>query len=199
MMWLTRRRMVASFKVLCFLLFIGLVLGLIISPLLRSSKKHFTLNAVISSPALMQNLHKPNMIAPRYQGMTEAGNPYTLTAESAVQIDEDHLELYALHLELIQPSGKWIGAMGAKGIVTLSQKKVEMPGEVDLFTSDGYTAEMQDVVFYWQKGELESTQPVQANGPLGTLLANEIKAHREGQVIEFIGNVRLHLLPKTSQ
>jgi lipopolysaccharide export system protein LptC len=137
---------------------------------------------------------KLKMEAPKLTGFSRDGNPYSVTAEAALQ-DLKHpgiIELSRIvgHFN----SGNRDTVLNAKsGIYDAKADKMRVFDGIDFQTNDGQGGRLSDAVVETKKGHLVSEQPADLYFKGGTLRSDRVEVFDHGKVIVFEGDVRMML------
>src|SRR5689334_9282598 len=80
------------------------------------------------------------MVKPRLAGADAKGNPFVITAESAIQDAHDpkKASLKNLEADLSIENQNWINARARTGMVDMSTGQLELGGGIDVYTATGY-------------------------------------------------------------
>jgi lipopolysaccharide export system protein LptC len=135
---------------------------------------------------------------PRYVGQTKDAEPYELTAASAY-IDPkrpNRVHLDRLAAELAAASKRDVNLVALKGLYNRSADKLDLDGDIELTTSDGYRFETQSARIDLQSGQVVGNQPIQGFGPTGTLSAERFEIRDGGDLLRFEGRVKVTLPPR---
>lgn len=137
------------------------------------------------------------MANPRYQGLDDKNQPYTIFADTAVQKDDDTVVLTNIRSEIAQHDGTWLALNAAAGEANLKARQIDLSGGVELFTDGGYAMRTARAHVDIAKGEVVSNVHVEGQGPTGTLEADRFLVIDRGARIRFNGSVRMILYPKS--
>lgn len=146
-------------------------------------------NATIESTDVML-MHNP-----RYLGRTEDAEPYILTAVSA-HIDPKHSD----RIQLDQPAAdiaskarRDLRLVALSGVYDRSGAKLDLAGNIELTTSDGYRFLTESARINLERGRVIGTRPIEGSGPAGTLSADRFEIKDNGRILEFEGRVKVTL------
>ncbi len=129
-----------------------------------------------------------------YHGRDQQGQPYTVTADSAVQQGDDNVALTAPQGDITLKSGAWLMLKSATGNYHQQSDKLDLKGGVTLYRNDGTVVSTQRSAIDLRGGGASSTDPVQVTGPFGTLNArNGFTLTGRGSEITFHGPATLTL------
>jgi lipopolysaccharide export system protein LptC len=139
---------------------------------------------------------KLKMEAPKLTGFSKDGNPYSVTAESALQ---DLKRPGIIELSKIIGhfnSGNRDTILNAQsGIYDAKADNMHVFDGIDFRTSDGQGGRLSDAVVETKKGHLVSEQPADLYFKDGTLRSDRVEVFDHGKVIVFEGDVRMMLHP----
>lgn len=116
---------------------------------------------------------------PRLAGVTDADQPYELTAKKAVPDGP-----MAERISFDTPSGRietgqrTISASAEKGMIDRPADRLELEGTVTIETSDGWRGETGQLGIDLEGRTAESPGPVRATGPNGELEAGSFRAEQ---------------------
>src|SRR5258707_3383142 len=80
------------------------------------------------------------MVKPRLAGADDKGNPFVITADSAIQDAHNakRASLKNLEADLSLDKQNWINARAHAGLVDMGTGQLELNGGIDVFTATGY-------------------------------------------------------------
>jgi lipopolysaccharide export system protein LptC len=134
------------------------------------------------------------MSGAKYHGMDQHGQPFTLTANAANELDSDRVALQQPQGDISLKSGAWLELKSDAGLFHQHSQKLGLQGNVTLYRNDGtmMTADAADVDL--KQGNASSAAPVQVQGPFGTLnAANGFQLTDRGADVMFNGPATLVL------
>jgi lipopolysaccharide export system protein LptC len=143
----------------------------------------------------------PRMTAPTYAGVTSDGAALTLSADQARPASDANQALaLGLTLTLDTPDGARTELTAASAQIDDEARQVVLSGGVEAATSAGYRIATEGITANLDRSGLESTGPVTAATPAGTLSADRFTlrpdAKAEGAyVLVFNGAVKLVYQP----
>lgn len=138
---------------------------------------------------ILQNI----MLNPRYQGLDDQNQPYTVIADKAVQLDENNVSLDNIRAEITQKDGTWVALNSKAGEMNIDTKQLQLTGGVDLFSDSGYEMRTDHAHVDIEQGSAYGDAHVEGQGPAGTLQADSFKVFERGQVIRFNGSVKVRV------
>lgn len=148
-----------------------------------------------------ERVREPRMTLPGYAGMTDDGSELVLTADEARPGQgETGPSAYGLAGTLTLPDGQSVSLTAKTALMRQEDRRIVLEGGIVLSTSDGYSIRTAGIIANLDRTGLESTAPVEAEGPPGTLTAGSMKISEttpgSGQyVLVFNSGVRLIYLP----
>ncbi len=185
-------RFVRSTKAVLGVLAIFLTGMLLFYPLLHSDnagiRVAFTsIEKGAASPTKMINAH--------LHGLDKDDQPYNVNASTATQEDEDTIGLDKVTADISLKSGVWLSMSANNGVFKMKEKLLELKGSVDMFDDEGY--EFRTEVLHVDVGQRTAVthEPVQGQGPLGTLRAHGAMMDGKSQVTTFEGPVLVTIYP----
>lgn len=129
-----------------------------------------------------------------YHGRDQQGEPYTVTAASAVQKGQNNVALTAPEGDITLKSGAWVMLKSATGDYDQQRDRLNLKGGVTLYRNDGTIVTTNNSVIDLHQGGASSTNPVHVSGPFGTLNAqNGFSLTGKGDEITFHGPATLTL------
>ena len=136
------------------------------------------------------------MVKPRLAGADAKGNPFVITADSAVQ-DADNpkrADLKNLEADLTLDKQNWINARAKAGMVDMNTGQLELRGGIDVFTATGYELHSNSASANLKQSVIHGHEPVTGQGPEGRLRADEFHADRATNILTLSGHVHMTLI-----
>jgi len=136
------------------------------------------------------------MVKPRLAGADAKGNPFVITADSAVQ-DADNpkrADLKNLEADLTLDKQNWINARAKAGMVDMNTGQRELRGGIDVFTATGYELHSNSASANLKQSVIHGHEPVTGQGPEGRLRADEFHADRTTNILTLSGHVHMTLI-----
>jgi len=150
------------------------------------------------------NEEQPDMLSmasPRYAGQTKRDRPYHVTAQSA---SVDPLESNTVHLD--RPAAEIglgndgdIRMTALTGIYDRDTDKLLLDGGIEVVTSSGYRFATPSARVNLAQGRIHGPEPIEGDGPSGTLSADRFEIKDAGDVLRFEGRVKVTVLPPAPQ
>lgn len=183
-------RFVAVSKRFLIVLVLG-VLGLVIW---IGSDKTEGGRVVFSGPQKVEPLENM-MDGPHYRGVDSKNQPYTVTADKAVQVDPQTVNMINIRADMTLESGEWIALDAGSGELNTQTKKLQLRDSVTLFYDGGYEFRTERAHVDIQAGNATGDMPVEGQGPTGTIKAKSFALIERGRIIQFNGSVITTLYP----
>lgn len=187
---------IVSFAKLAFLSLAGLlVVVLVLVHMLGSSEKDYKIDFSYKSIET-EDASSTKMIKPRFQGVDKNAQPFNITADNAVQVDDNTINLNAINSDITDKKGKWYSLSSSTGTYHIKDKKLDLIGAVNLFSDDGNEFKTEKAHINVEKNSAYGNNPVEGQGPLGTIKANSFKIDGDNSTVIFNGDVKLTVYPK---
>jgi len=131
----------------------------------------------------------------RYRGTDAKGQPFLVTADSAIQAtgDAKQIVLDQVTADITLNGGTWITLQSRTGLYEQEMQRLTLEGNVNLFTDHGYEFHGHLAEIDLREGTIASDQKVWGQGPLGRLQANGMRVAEKGNRILFTGGVKTTL------
>ncbi|QNQ09215.1 LPS export ABC transporter periplasmic protein LptC [Sphingomonas alpina] len=131
-----------------------------------------------------------------YRGEDGKGQPFALTAGSAVQQSsrEPIVQLNVLTAAISLPDGP-ATLVADKGHYNMNTEQVAVDGPIQFNAANGYKLNTNDAVVDLKTRKLRSGSAVTGTVPQGTFSADGMKADLETHVVTLDGNARLRIVP----
>jgi lipopolysaccharide export system protein LptC len=135
------------------------------------------------------------MVKPRLAGADTKGNPFVITADSAVQDAHNpkKASLKNLEADLTFDNQNWINARARTGMVDMNTGQLELAGGIDVFTATGYELHSNSASANLKQNIIHGHEKVTGQGPDGTLRADEFHADRTTNILTLNGHVHMTL------
>ena len=142
---------------------------------------------------LSADVQAGKLLKVRYHGQDARNRPYTVTADEAVQIGPERINLQLPKGDVISENGSWTYAESQLGVYRQHAGLLDMSGNVVLYRDDGVTLRTQSAAMDLKQGAAAGSERTHAEGPFGTLDAEGFALVDKGAVIQFDGKSRLLL------
>lgn len=135
----------------------------------------------------------PVMNNPKLQGVDKFNQPYTITADEALQPDEDTIILKGLEADFFDEDKSWLALDAKQGTLNNKQEQLLLAGNVNLYHDKGYEAHTEEAHINMKNNDVYGTQPIKLQGMLGVLTADAFRIEDKAQLMHFTGNVRMEI------
>lgn len=137
---------------------------------------------------------------PRYVGEATDGEPYAVEALSARvdPVTPRVIELEQMRAELPSTDSRDVALTANAAIYDRDEATIQLDDGIELTTADGYRFVTRTATVALEAGTVESATPVAGDGPAGAIWADRLEVEGGGDVIRFVGNVRVTLAPATT-
>jgi lipopolysaccharide export system protein LptC len=137
------------------------------------------------------------MHRPRYVGRTSANAPYEVTASSAVMdpAKPDLIHLDQMIADIKAAASRDLHLSALAGTYHRQTEQLDLSGGLALATSDGYQFVTESAAVDLQRGTVTGEQPIDGQGPAGTLAAQRFQIRDGGDHLRFEGRVKVTWQP----
>lgn len=155
------------------LLLVGLVIGYSLIP--RQSQRvamTFEKMGIVSGDLAMTK--------PKLHGTDSEGNPFTVTADKAVQDPKNLRQASLINVEadLSLKDGQWLNATAPHGILNADARQLQLSGAIAVFTDQGYEVHTDLAYIDMERGIATGPHRVTGQGPQGTFVADRFRIER---------------------
>jgi len=167
----------------------AILLVIVIYALLPRASERITLTA--ERTGLIKN--DLTMIKPRLTGTDDDGNPFVITAETAVQ-DPKHLHqahMTKIEADMTTDKGGWLNATAEGGFFDMDTSMLKLTHGIAVYSDSGYELHTENVDVDLKKGLFRGPGAVTGHGPFGTMRADRFEADRVKQLLHLYGNVHM--------
>lgn len=190
-----RRSIVNMLKLVLPLIAASLVALVVLWPQIEKVQESgFRLGFSTTPDDLMENVTMSN---PRFFGVDGNKQPFTVTANDAVEQPESGERLAHVHLDAPQADitledGSWIALTADEGFYTESDELLDLVGTVNMYHDQGFEIHTEQAEIELNSGSAKGNEPVDGQGPFGTIKSDTgFELEDKGAVIRFLGNARL--------
>jgi lipopolysaccharide export system protein LptC len=135
----------------------------------------------------------PMMLNPRFQGVDGKGQPYTLTAKEATNVQADVMDLNTVQADIQQEGGEWVYVMSNTAKYHKAKNVIELFGDVNILATSGYEFRSQYLKLNIKKQIAFTDKKVEGQGPLGIITSEQMTILRGGEYLRFKKDVKLTL------
>jgi lipopolysaccharide export system protein LptC len=141
------------------------------------------------------------MTKPRFTGTDGKGNPFTVTAEEAIQDprSQHRASLRQVEADMQIDSGTWLNANAGEGVFDMDAGTLKLKGGIALYTDSGYELHTGSADVFIKSNLLEGREKVTGHGPLGKLSADSFRFDRLKRVVKLNGHVHMTMYPKKAK
>ncbi len=134
----------------------------------------------------------------RFYGVDDKNTPYTITAKNAEEkkIGSNLIDLENPMADLITGNGEAINVIANAGVIDQNTEIVKLLNTVQIFSSQGYEVQTQELNFDMKTNDIENDTEINAKGEFGNLHAQGIKILNSGDVIIFKGKTNINLFER---
>ncbi len=171
-----------------------LIVLILVWPYLRSEDLRFRL----SFAALTANeTEDPSMVNPRYLGIDEENQAFSITADLARRMTEGSpaVELEMPKADITLDDGTWLVLTAHNGVYKQVKKTLDLTGAVNVFHDSGYEFKTSKVSIDLEKGLAKGDAAVRGQGPFGELSGEGFRLIDKGKTIVFTGKSKLVIYP----
>ena len=163
-------------------------------PNLRGTDSRFRLSF---SEFVTRETVGPSMVNPRYVGVDNQQQPYSITSDAARNsiVDRMKIDLIVPKGDIALGDGTWLILTADTGVYARTAKTLDLFGGVTLFHDSGYEIRTDSAYVDLEKSTAEGYRPVHGHGPFGDLRAEGFILLEKGKVIRFTGKSKLVLYP----
>lgn len=128
-----------------------------------------------------------------YRGVDEHNRPFTVTAATAVQKNENRIDLTAPNADITLENSSWLNVRSKLGVYARKDGQLDLSVGVVLYRDDGTTMTTASATIDTKAGAAVGTEATHAEGPFGTLDAAGFTTVEKGAAIQFWGPARVEL------
>jgi lipopolysaccharide export system protein LptC len=138
------------------------------------------------------------MLNPNFQGRTEAGKPFLMTAASAVRdnTDENRVTLEKPVLNLGVGTPEWTKVTAARGVYREDTRMLDLRGQVVLDDYKGNHLTTEHALVDTIKNNVDGDTRIAGHGPLGSIDASSYSLRDGGAYLLFQGRVKSRIYPQ---
>lgn len=144
-----------------------------------------------------QESESPSMVNPRYLGTDDDAQPFSITADLAKNLmsGDSVIELEMPKADITLDDGTWLVLTAQTGLYNRGSQTLDLVGAVNLFHDSGYEFRTSRAYIDLNSGIATGTEPVEGQGPFGSLAADGFRLIDKGKTILFTGKARLEVFP----
>ncbi len=136
------------------------------------------------------------MVKPRLSGQDIKGNPFVITADTAIQDAKNpkRARLIKVAADMSQGADGWINADAANGVVDMKAGSLELNGGINVFSEQGYELHTASAFFDLNRGVLQGREEVTGQGPSGSFRADQFQFDRNSKILTLTGRVSMTIV-----
>ena len=147
---------------------------------------------VTPDPAMTPVAGTNQLVNPRFDSVDEKNQPYTITAETALQnLQDERIFLEKPLADIVLNDGQWLALSAEKGLFKQQEQTLKLETNVTLFHDAGYQFATPGLHIDLKTSTAQTSQPVSGHGPLGTLDAQGMHADNVQETLVFHGPAKL--------
>ncbi len=133
------------------------------------------------------------LVQAKYEGMDDQGRPYTVTADKASRAMNapDSVVFENPVADITLQDKTWVAVKAQTGSFDRKTEKLSLTGEVHVFHDSGYEILLHDLDINLKEKTASTVSPVTAQGPMGTIAAQNMTVKDQGDLIVFGGPATL--------
>ena len=128
-----------------------------------------------------------------YRGVDEHNRPYTVTATTATQREDDRVDLTSPNADITLENGAWLNVRSKLGVYTRKDGLLDLSEDVVVYRDDGTTMTTASATLDTKAGAATSDRPTHVEGPFGTLDAAGFTTMEKGAAVQFWGPAHVEL------
>lgn len=138
------------------------------------------------------------MVKPHLTGTDAKGNPFTVTADTAVQDIKNPKRAKLKHVEadLALDQNGWLNVNAATGLVDMLAGSLKLDGGIDVYSDSGYSFHSEAAWLDLKKWIVWGDNPVTGQGPMGTVKADRFHYDRGAHQLTLEGDVHMTIIGK---
>ena len=135
----------------------------------------------------------------RYMGSDDKDQPYTLSAELAVEEEgvDDAIRLTKPKADIMLNNGSWFALTADMGVLNRESEQLVLIGSVNFFSDSGYEFRTRRAAINLGSNRAHGEDPIEGQGPFGTLYADGFRLEDQGKTLFLEGHVRITYYPAT--
>lgn len=133
------------------------------------------------------------MVNPRYYGVDKKNRPFTVRASEATQQDAQNVALTNVAADILLEDTKWLAVTADQGNIVKQGEEILLKNNVYMFYEGGYEFRSNYAMIRPDTGYATGNQPIEGQGPSGTLQANNFEVLDYGDKLIFRQNVKMTL------
>jgi len=133
------------------------------------------------------------VVRAKYEGRDDQGRPYTVTADKASRAMNapDRVTFENPVADITLQDKTWVAVKAKTGDFDRTKESLRLKDDVHIFHDSGYEILLQDIEIDLKQKTAFTALPVRAQGPMGTIAAQNMAVKDQGELIVFGGPATL--------
>ena len=142
----------------------------------------------------------PHMMNARFTGVDVEGRPFSVTAQSIIQIGEtpETVDLTTPQADITLQDGSWLTLNAKSGVFSQKNQILGLRESVNLFHDKGYEFHTSAADIDLRASSASGGRPIAGQGPFGQITAEGFMILDRGRRVVFTGHTRLVILPRNT-
>lgn len=138
---------------------------------------------------------------PRYEGFTDDGGSYVVTAKTAFPnlTDMTRIKLNGIEGDLTDANKVKTNLKAKRGSYNTKTSKLELFDGIDVVSDNGMRVRLSTATVLPKESVVVSKEPVVVELPAGTIRSNEMMMRNKTREVTFLKQVTAHLVPEKSK
>ncbi|HNS43763.1 MAG TPA: LPS export ABC transporter periplasmic protein LptC [Alphaproteobacteria bacterium] len=169
----------------------------IVAVLMIWSNPDQQIKAVPRAEVSPQTVSRNELINPKFQSEDKNSQPYTITADKAVQ-NADNMDAILLDkpvADISLKSGNWVALKATQGVYNQQSGTLDLDGAVEMHHDTGYELHTDKMSINVDAQKIISDQAVTGHGPTAEITATGLEADGKTDNVIFKGPAKLILRP----
>lgn len=179
----------------------ALMVGLVILwPQLKAQHEE-TFSLIASQSEKLDFPEQQAMVNPRFFTVDEKGEPFNLTAQTAVEIPGDgrRVQLNNINADVLLEGEKWYALDAQTGIYSQADDTMELLDQVNVYTENGYEAETTQALINMKNRDIIGNRKTRVRTPAGYADAEGFSILENGTVLKLNGRTRAVFYPERKE
>jgi lipopolysaccharide export system protein LptC len=141
----------------------------------------------------VEELARSRMVNPRFRGVDDQGQPFSLSADVATPspTDPDLTDLENPRGDMTRTDGSWISLTADRGTYDRTQRLLDLGGRVSVFHDDGYEMQTTQMHFDMATSIVHGDQAVAGQGPNAEFQSEGFRIEDRGMRVFLTGQARV--------
>lgn len=159
-------RFVYSAKVLLGVLVVVLIGMMFLYPVIKKNR-----DVRVAFTSIEKTVKPPptQMVKANFHGFDQNNQPYNITADTALQTDEDNVSFNKINADITLNSGVWLTLQADRGSMKVKEHLLFLRGSIEMFDDEGYELRTDTMDVDIAKKMAVTHDVVKGQGPLGKL------------------------------